>query len=149
MYQPLKDWRLLKSQCVAESNLNTLAVSPVGAKGLCQIMDFTWKDTSHLLKLDGNPFQPELNVHFAAYYMYKQEKFWSSPRPPADRTSLAIASYNAGAGHLVKAQKLCGNHNLYHQIAPCLVQVTGRHSKETLQYVERIWNNYIKMLYGF
>ena len=148
MYRPLIDWRLMKAQCMAESNLNPLAVSPVNAQGICQFMPATWSDTERALKLDGNPFHPELNIQFASFYMMKQEKFWKSERPAADRTSLAMASYNAGAGHLVKAQRKCGGGNLYVEIIPCLERVTGHHSVETINYVKRIWRNYIEMVYG-
>ena len=51
---------------------------------------------------------------------------------------LAAASYNAGAGHLIKAQRLCDGRNLYREIIPCLPQVTGRHSAETIDYVQKI-----------
>lgn len=148
MYRPTVDWRLLKAQCMAESNLNPNAVSPVNAQGLCQFMPATWSETERLLNIDGNPFHPELNIQFAAFYMMRQEKFWSSERPAADRTSLAMASYNAGAGHILKSQRICGGKNLYKDIIPCLEDVTGRHSEETTNYVKRIWNNYVMMLYG-
>ena len=42
--QPPLDWGLLKKQAVAESGLDPDAVSPVGAKGLTQFMDATWKE---------------------------------------------------------------------------------------------------------
>lgn len=51
---------------------------------------------------------------------------------------ISAASYNAGAGHLIKAQRLCGGGNLYRQIIPCLPQVTGKHSAETIDYVDKI-----------
>jgi membrane-bound lytic murein transglycosylase F len=41
-------------------------------------------------------------------------------------------------GHLIKAQRLCGNSALYEEIVRCLPQVTGRHSVETITYVRRI-----------
>src|SRR3990167_7361776 len=41
---PPLDWTLLKNQAVAESGLDPDAVSPVGAKGLTQGMDATFKE---------------------------------------------------------------------------------------------------------
>lgn len=65
-----------------------------------------------------------------------------------DRMMISMASYNAGAGHLIKAQRICGGGNLYKQIIPCLPQVTGRHSKETIDYVEQIIGKwYPRMLF--
>ena len=42
--QPPLDWQLLERQMLAESGGNPDAVSPVGAKGLTQFMDATWKE---------------------------------------------------------------------------------------------------------
>lgn len=145
---PGKDWRLLKAQCYQESLFDPEAVSYVGAQGLCQFMPATWKDTEHSLKLKGHPFNTELNIQFAAYYMHRQNKFWKSRRPDADRTSLALASYNAGAGNLAKAQRLCNMSVLYAEIIKCLPNVTGRHSKETITYVKRIWGYWTRMVIG-
>lgn len=74
-----------------------------------------------------------------AYYMAKLRGQWSSKRPDVDRHRLAAASYNAGLGHLLKAQKLCGGAVLYDDIIRCLPDVTGKHSRETTTYVVRIW----------
>lgn len=81
---------------------------------------------------------PDVSIRAAGYYMGRLHRTWSAPRPALDRYMIAAASYNAGAGHLIKAQGLCGGLNLYRQIIPCLPQVTGRHSAETIDYVERI-----------
>jgi len=139
---------MLKAQCIAESNLDPLAVSPVGAMGLCQNMPATWKESEQALNITGDPFQASINIQLSAYYMMKQRRFWTSPRPDSDRMSLAMASYNAGAGHLYKAQKACGGGNMYSEIIKCLPDITGRHSEETINYVKRIWNFYIAMVLG-
>jgi len=63
---------------------------------------------------------------------------WKSERPAMDRHKLALGSYNAGIGHLLKAQKLCGGPKLYEDIIACLPMITGRHSKETINYTRLI-----------
>ncbi len=63
---------------------------------------------------------------------------WKSPRPPLDRHTLALGSYNAGIGNLLKAQRLCDNARLYDEIIPCLPRVTGHHSAETIGYTRNI-----------
>ena len=138
---PFVDWRLLKAQCYQESLLDPLAVSPVGAQGICQFMPATWAD----MPIEGSPFTPRLNIHAAAYYMGRLRTGWSSPRPEFDRHSLAMASYNAGFGNLLKAQRLCTGAILYAEIIDCLPDVTGRHSNETITYVERIWGFYLRI----
>ena len=133
------DWRLLKAQCWQESRLQPLAVSPVGAYGLCQFLPGTAGDVAP--KIGATPDQfwlPEVSIRDAGYYMGQLHRTWKAPRPAMDRMMISMASYNAGAGHLIKAQSICGGGNLYSQIIPCLPQVTGHHSKETIDYVEQI-----------
>lgn len=134
---PGTDWRLLKAQCYQESRLQPRAVSPVGAMGLCQFMPGTWKEAKKAINVK-NVWNPEQSIIAAAWYMGKLNKTWSAPRPAIDRWMLAAASYNAGSGHLIKAQRLCGGPNAYADIIKCLPRVTGHHSKETIGYVKNI-----------
>ena len=147
-YLPQTDWRLLKAQYYQESRLQPDAVSPVGAVGIAQFMPGTWADVSRSLgfeKLNRRMAQPAILA--GAYYMAKLHGVWKAPRPAADRHSLAMASYNAGAGHLIKAQRLCGGVNAYAEIARCLPRVTGHHSRETITYVQRIWKYWTQMVF--
>lgn len=133
------DWRLLKALCIQESQLNPLAVSPAGASGLCQFMPGTWSEVSRALDLrPGDIWIPEASIRAAGFYLGRLHRTWHAERPLMDRHMLAMASYNAGAGHLIQAQRICGGGNLYAQIIPCLPQVTGRHSAETIGYVRII-----------
>jgi len=142
---PGVDWRLLKAQCWQESRFIEAAVSPVGAMGLCQFMPGTWADVTRQLNIEGSAFAPDLSIDAAAYYMGQLRRQWSSPRPEFDRHSLAMASYNAGLGNLLKAQQQCDMATTYACIAGCLPDVTGRHSKETLDYVVKIWAYWMEM----
>jgi membrane-bound lytic murein transglycosylase MltF len=143
------DWRLLKAQCFQESSLNPLAQSPVGAMGLCQFMPLTAKDMKARHPGLNNFWLPETSIRASALYMNQMNKFWSSPRSDTDRYMLALASYNAGAGHLVKAQKLCGMGVKYSEIINCLPSVTGRHSEETIGYVKNIIGKwYVYLLFN-
>lgn len=139
-YLPATDSDLLKAQCWQESRFVERAVSPVGAAGVCQFMPRTWRDATEALGLSSatSVFHPEYNIQAAAYYMGVQYRIWKSPRPAEDRHNLALASYNAGAGNLISAQKKCGGSSQYRFIAPCLYMVTGDNSRETLGYVVNI-----------
>ena len=121
--------------------------SQVGAAGICQFMPATWRDAKSALNISQavSVFHPEYNIQAAAYYMGTQYRIWKSPRPMADRHNLATAGYNAGAGHLISAQKLCGNPSTYKLIIPCLPQVTGKNSKETMDYVTHIRGFYAEL----
>ena len=123
--------------------MNPRAVSHVGAKGLMQFMPATWREvTLRTFGVERDPFNPEYSIIAGTTYMKYLLKLWKAERPYVDRIKLALASYNAGAGNILKAQRLCGNKNLYDEIIACLPRVTGRHSKETIGYVKYIFRNY-------
>lgn len=148
-YLPSIDWRLLKAQFYQESRLDPAAVSPVGAAGVAQFMPGTWLEVSRALGLEGvSPHMAGPAIEAGAYYMARLRSGWSAPRPEADRHSLALASYNAGFGSLLAAQRRCGGTNLYREISPCLPAVTGEYSRETLTYVRRIWRYWTEMVIG-
>ena len=77
-----------------ESAFNEKARSPVGARGLMQIMPRTGKQIARELKVKSHNtkhlFEPSINIKYGAYY-YKQllEQF-------NGRYALAAAAYNAG-----------------------------------------------------
>jgi len=148
-YLPGWDWRLLKAQYYQESKLNPQAESHVGAKGIAQFMPGTWDDIAPAVGAGkASPHVAGPAIKAGAYYMGKLRDEWSAPRPAADRYSLSAASYNAGLGSLLKAQRRCGGANLYSEIIECLPAVTGRHAKETRTYVSRIWRWWRLMLLG-
>lgn len=128
-----------KAQLYQESRLDPAAVSPVGAAGLAQFMPGTWREVARQLRLPaGASPHHDIAIQAGAYYMARLRGQWSAPRPALDRHQLAEASYNAGLGHLLSAQRRCGGAALYADIIACLPAVTGRHSAETITYVARI-----------
>ena len=112
---------------------------------MCQFMPETWRDMQNKLGTQAGAFNPMLNIRAGALYMKQLRRSWHSPRPERDRHSLALASYNAGLGNLIAAQRKCDMARLWPDIAACLPQITGRHSKETLHYVPVIWDYYHDM----
>lgn len=127
-----------KAQLWQESRLDPAAVSPAGARGVAQFMPGTWEQVRRELRLGDLSPHRDVAIEAGAYYMARLRRAWSSPRPRDDRHWLAVASYNAGLGHLLRAQERCGGVLHHWQILPCLPEVTGRHAYETLVYVERI-----------
>ncbi|MFT7565833.1 MAG: soluble lytic murein transglycosylase-like protein [Pseudoalteromonas distincta] len=134
-FMPGVDWRLYKAQLAQESALRPDAVSPAGAKGIAQFMPATWQEVSDQLSLAGTPFEPHLAIPAGAYYMSKLRSGWNWQRPEQDKYNLALASYNAGFGNLLKAQKRCNNAILYVDIIDCLPDITKHHANETINYV--------------
>lgn len=112
-------------------------------------MPGTWAQISRELGISNeSPHSIKFAIEAGAYYMWKLRKSWSNPRPAGDRQKLAQASYNAGLGHILNAQKRCDNATLYLDIIKCLPQITGKHSEETITYIIRIQYWYLHILYG-
>ena len=139
---------LLKAQYYQESLLNPNAVSHVGAKGIAQFMNPTWKDVVRELKIPKRirPTNTKWAIRAGAYYMSKLRRSWKSKRKERDRYNLSLASYNAGFGNLLKAQRFAGGAIEFQPIIDQLHLVTGRHAAETRQYVVRIWKIYKRLL---
>jgi soluble lytic murein transglycosylase-like protein len=144
-FMPSIDWRLWKAQVKAESAFKHDAVSPVGAMGLSQIMPQTFKEIAEKSGIKGNVFDPEINLMRGSWYMARMRNIFKAPRPDRERHNLAMASYNAGAGHIIKAQQLAGNPAEWQPVADKLHLVTGKHAEETRNYVTKI-NRYYRVM---
>jgi membrane-bound lytic murein transglycosylase D len=96
-YSESLDWKLLKAQAIAESDMNPSAVSPAGASGLCQFMYATFQEVAQNVGLvHPSIWNPEHQIHCQAAMMaYLYRKF--------DNLLWALAAYNCGEGR-VKTQ---------------------------------------------
>lgn len=140
-YLTLWDWRWWRAQLIAESNLDPKASSPVGAEGPAQLMPRTAAQLFAELKFPkhATSFDPEFAIPAGAYYMAKLRRAWWMDRSEEERRKLAQASYNAGLGNLLAAQKKAGGARDYARIAEALPRVTGPiNAAETTGYVARI-----------
>jgi hypothetical protein len=134
------DWPSWKAQLYQESAFDTAAVSGVGARGLCQAMPGTFADWAKQLKWgDANPHIAKFCIEGGAYYMaqlrrVKSWRDWSDP----DRHRMAQASYNAGAGWIMRARSAC-TALTWAETAACLPSFTGAaNAKQTRDYVRLI-----------
>lgn len=142
---PHLPWTIYWGQVMQESAMKPQARSPVGALGLLQFMPATWREITAAMRLglvDRTDVEPAIQA--GAYYDAKLRRIWSSPRPENDRTGLMMASYNAGAGSLIQAQKACATAGrlpaLYADIIVCLPRITGaKNAKETAGYWPSIY----------
>lgn len=140
MYMPGVPWRLYKAQLWQESRLDPDARSPAGAEGIAQFMPGTWADIApHIGAGTLMRNHASAAIQAGAYYMASLRRSWSAPRPEDDRHRLALASYNAGLGNILAAQRACADPVLYEAIMACLPRITGRHAAETLDYAPRIY----------
>jgi soluble lytic murein transglycosylase-like protein len=138
-------WLWWKSELIAESALDPGAQSPVGAMGLAQFMPATWSEAKAELNLpaDATPFVPHYAIRAGAYYLGKLRNAWAKvDRTESDRRRLAQASYNAGLGNIIKAQKAAKGAADYDTIIESLHKITGANSTETIEYVARIQRIY-------
>lgn len=142
------DWRLFKAQLWQESRLDPLAKSPAGATGVGQFMAGTWAQWASKAGFAGKKrTNPAASIITAAVYMKWLISQWRAPRPDADRYLLAMASYNAGIGHILDAQELADDSSVYSEIMRELVKVTGAaNARETNNYGQRILAHYAKFL---
>ncbi len=131
-FGPHFEWRWFKSQGIAESNLDEDAASPVGAKGVMQIMPDTFDEIQQqnptYLALD----EPRWNIAAGIYYDRQLYRKWRKPLPSEERLFLAFSSYNAGYGRVLKAVKRT------HKKDYTWVEVKKYLPPETRGYVSRI-----------
>ena len=138
------DWHYFKAQAVAESNLRPDATSAVDARGVMQIMPRTFEE---ILKQNpaivGGLDEPRWNIAAGIWYDRKNYLAWTADRTPEDQLKFMFGSYNAGRSNILRAQRIALAEGMagtsWVSIERCLPQVTGRHSRETLTYVSRIF----------
>ena len=128
---------------MAESRLLPGAKSHVGAVGIMQIMPKTFKEIRRRNKsVRGSSMQPKWNISAGVYYDRQIWNLFKAKRPLQDRIDFMFASYNAGKGNIIKAQKIAQekglNENLWSSIEETLPKITHRHSQETIEYVKKI-----------
>lgn len=139
------DWRLVWCQIKAESNFNPKAESPVGARGLMQIMPKTWGDND----LD-EIWNPESNIkrgvdHLGFLWnMFKEES-------GLERWKFALGAFNCGQGWVIKAQavlKAKGRPtNQWKDIVEVLPGLIGpANAREVSGYVGKIIHDYQEMV---
>ncbi len=95
------DWRLLAAQIYQESQFNPRARSWMGATGLMQLMPETAEQYGAR-----DAMNPEQNIAAGVKYLKWLGGFWDSIPDSSDRLKFILASYNAGQGHLLDAQRL-------------------------------------------
>jgi membrane-bound lytic murein transglycosylase F len=159
------DWRLIVAQIMQESKFHEQARSPVGARGLMQLMPSTEREISRELDFQYILKNPRENIAAGIYHMKKQYRLFAHSTFN-NRIKLSLAAYNCGAGRIFDAGDIARfykhpsdqwksikmylsmlrNHDwkIHLQVWP---QGKPKHgyfygSEETITYVENIWDMY-------
>jgi len=158
------NWIWVKAQAGVESSFNPKAVSPVGAKGLLQLMPGTD------MEIDGDldAFDIEGNLDNGIRYLKDQYRHLSEIPDHLTRIRCALASYNGGRGYVnaalamgrkaegqpkdyqawIAAGQPHGRWQTWPVIAANLpkVKVKGRRpdAQQMLEYVDRITTRFIE-----
>lgn len=159
------DWRLIAAQIVQESGFKVEARSRVGALGLMQIMPGTAREISGELDIEYIMKNPRENITAGIYHLKKQFRLFPDAKI-ADRTKLALASYNCGVGRVFDAQKIARYYKLpsnkWNNVRPYMAMLKKsdwqlhlqvwpkgkpKHGyfygyNETINYVDNIWRLY-------
>ena len=110
-FGPYFEWRWFKAQGIAESNLKPDALSPVGARGIMQILPTTFDEIRAVNPAFLGIDDPRWNIAAGIFYDRQLYRKWRKPLPSAERLFLAFSSYNAGYGRVLKAVKRSQNEN--------------------------------------
>jgi len=100
-------WRLIISQMYQESRFDPNARSFAGAMGLMQLMPATAREMGI-----SRVTEPENGIHAGVKYMARMRDRFDPQMDIQDRHFFALASYNAGYGHVVDARRLAGKRGL-------------------------------------
>lgn len=131
------DWRWFKAQGIAESGLNPDAQSPMGARGIMQILPGTYAEIKTQNPYLANIEDPRWNIAAGIFYDRQLYRKWKQSHDIqiAERLKFAFGSYNAGYGNVLKAyRRATANHGE----VKSWEQVASFAPTETRLYVGRI-----------
>jgi membrane-bound lytic murein transglycosylase F len=148
------DWRLIVAQMYQESHFDPHAKSWVGAQGLLQLMPRTAQELGFT-----DVVAPEGGIHAGVMYLHRMRDRFEADLGVEDRTWFALASYNAGLGHVVDARRLAeqlgldANRWIDHTERAMLLLADAEHARtarhgyvrgqEPVDYVRRIRNRFL------
>jgi soluble lytic murein transglycosylase-like protein len=136
------DWRVFKAQAMAESEMNPNARSWVGARGLMQLMPSTFKEIQSRSSALGSIDDPEWNIAAGIMHDRGLWRLWERDSIDVDRREFMFASYNAGEGTIMNAQRACVakslDHRAWSSVEAVAPNVPRWRYRETLGYVRKI-----------
>jgi soluble lytic murein transglycosylase-like protein len=142
-FGPGFDWRVFKAQGLAESNLDSAARSHVGARGVMQLMPSTYREIcSRNPEITSTIDDPHGNIAAGISYDRRLWLQWQQDSVEYHRREFMFASYNAGRGTIIGAQRAARAAQLdaraWPNIETVAPRVRGWRYRETLGYVQKI-----------
>lgn len=101
------DWRLVVAVMLQESQFKPNMVSPAGAKGLMQMVPRTAREVGVR-----DLFDPEQAIRGGTLYLRRLIDRFPKDLPLSARIRFALASYNAGYGHVTDGRRLARREGL-------------------------------------
>jgi membrane-bound lytic murein transglycosylase F len=128
------DWRLLSAQAYQESRFEPRAHSWAGAVGLFQIMPRTGEELGFTRLED-----PEVSVHAGTRYLSRMLNRFDKKIDFRQRLRFALASFNAGYGHVSDARKLAKRRGLdpnrwFQNVEKAMLLLEKRHYYQDARY---------------
>jgi membrane-bound lytic murein transglycosylase MltF len=144
------DWRWFKAQGMAESNLDSAATSPVGARGIMQLMPSTYRAIQSKDPALGAIDDPEWNIAAGIRHDRYLWRLWSSRvNGGDDHLAFMFGSYNAGEGTIGRAaqvaQRVAGGAPGWAHVEQVAPEVARWRYRETLGYVRKIRSHHAAM----
>ena len=136
------NWCIAKAICEIESRQRPDATSPAGAVGLCQVEPHVADSLRKQGRWDGELTDPADNILAHALIFTENWQIWTTDRSDECRLELTLASYNAGARNVIRAQHAAHEARCWEAIGDHLPAITGHHATETQHYVARFWATY-------
>jgi membrane-bound lytic murein transglycosylase F len=144
------DWVMMTAIAAQESRFNPSSVSWAGAVGIMQVLPRFSEISSDSLYI------PEVNIREGAKILSEHLKHYSY-MDSTNQWSFALATYNAGMGHVADARRLTIDHNKdpnqWEHVSESLLKLMQRkyyqnarygftRGIETVRYVNEIMNRY-------
>jgi membrane-bound lytic murein transglycosylase F len=149
-FGPTYDWRVFKAQGLAESNLDSLAHSRVGARGVMQLMPTTFREiASRNPEIRRAINDPEMNIAAGISYDRRLWLQWEADSVTTHRREFMLASYNAGRGTILGAMSAARARRLDERSWPNIESVAPTvprwRWRETIGYVRKIDGHLAKL----
>jgi membrane-bound lytic murein transglycosylase F len=140
------DWQYFKAQGLAESGLDPQARSPVGARGVMQLMPGTYAEIRKRSRELGSIDDPEWNIAAGIMHSRGLWRRWQDAQTDDERLRFMFGSYNAGEGTILRAKRVAREKQLedyvWTSIETVAPDVPRWRYRETLPYVRKIEHNY-------